>query len=235
MDWLKALGGGLGSGSSMMDSFLNPGKGYEKAQDQLDKYYRESQGYYGQGQNYLDPFRTRGEGAYGQMSGAMNALLDPAKLQGEWIKSYAESPAAKNAEAMAQQHGLDAASSMGLMGSSPALSAIQAGTSQIGMEDRQNYLNDLMQKYLAGAGMAQNLYGTGLQAGGWQSQNAMNMMKNAMDMGQSSAGMAYGKQNAPGDLFGKLIGTAASFMSGGMGGGGMGAGGGGGGWSFAGA
>src|SRR6185436_3930339 len=135
------------------------------------------------------------------------------------MKSYTESPTAKYTEGLAQEHGLDAASGLGLMGSNTALNAIQGGTSQIGLADRDNYLNSLMQKYLAGTGIAGNIFGTGASAANAMSQNAMNM-------GNNSAQMAFGAQNAPGDLFGKLLGTGIGFATGGIGGGAGGAAGG---------
>lgn len=217
MSWLDPFGVG-----DMADSFLHPEKGYKKGQEQLDKYYQ-------QGQGYLNPYNQYGQSAYGNYSDAMKRLLDPAALQADWIKGYSESPAAKNAEAMAQEHGLDAASSLGLMGSNTALNAIQSGTTQIGLDDRQNYLNDLMQKYLAGAGIAGNIFGTGANAAG-------SMANNAMNMGNNSAQMAFGQQNAPGQLFGQLLGTGIGYMAGGPAGAAMGAnamnGGGGNSWSF---
>lgn len=196
MSWLDPFGVG-----NMADSFLHPEKGYEKGQDQLNKYYN-------QGQGYLNPYNQFGQSAYGNYSDAMKRLLDPAALEGDWIKGYSESPSAKNAEGMAQEHGLDAASGLGLMGSNTALNAIQGGTTQIGLDDRQNYLNDLMQKYMAGAGIAGNIFNTGANAAG-------SMANNAMNMGNNSAQMAYGAQNAPGDLFGKLVGTGIGYMTGG--------------------
>lgn len=211
MSWLDPFDIG-----GKFDSFMHPEKGYEKGQEQLDKYYKDAQG-------NLQPYNQYGQSAYGNLSDAMKRLLDPAGLQNEWIKGYSESPAAKNAEAMAQEHGLDAASGLGLMGSNTALNAIQSGTSQIGMNDRQNYLDNLMQKYLAGAGIAGNIFNTGANAAGAMSNNAMNM-------GNNSAQMAFGAQNAPGDLFGKLLGTGIGYMAGGPAGAAAGASGNG--WSF---
>lgn len=197
----------------MFDSFLHPEKGYEAAQDELNKYFN-------QGQRYLQPYNQFGMNAYGDYSGAMKRLLDPAALEGEWIKGYSESPAAKQAEATAQGHGLNAASSMGLMGSNTALNAIQSGTSRIGLEDRQNYLNDLMQKYLAGAGIAGNIFNTGAGA-------ASTMSNNAMNMGNNSAQMAYNRENAPGNMFAGLLGAGMGLAGSALGGpigGAMGAG-----------
>jgi hypothetical protein len=100
---------------------------------------------------------------------------------------------------------------MGVLGSTPAMKSIQAGTNQIGADDQLNYINQLMGMYLPGAQLAQGIYGTGAQAG-----NAMG--QNAMQMGQNSAQMAFGKQNAPGQMFNDLLKTGAYMFTGGMGG-----------------
>jgi hypothetical protein len=215
MSWLDPFDVG-----GKFDSFMHPEKGYKKGQEQLDKYYN-------QGQGYLNPYNQFGQGAYGNLSEAMKRLLDPQGLQNEWAKGYTESEAAKSTARMAQENGLDAASSLGLNGSNTALNAIQGGTTNIGLQDRQNYMNDLMQKYLAGAGIAGNIFNTGAGAAGSMSNNAMNM-------GNNSAQMAFGAQNAPGDLFGKLLGTGIGYATGGPAGaaGAAAKGGGGGGWSF---
>lgn len=184
---------------SWLSSWLHPERGYQAGQEQLDKYYN-------QGQGYLNPYSQGGQQAFNPLMNQMQQLMDPQALQDKWAKGYKESEAAKGMEGMAQQHGLDAASSMGLMGSSPAISAIQAGTSQIGAQDRQNYMNDLMQKYQAATGIGQNLYGIGANAAGQQSQNAMNM-------GQQSAGMQFGQTNAPGQMFGQGVGYAGNLLS----------------------
>jgi hypothetical protein len=192
-----------------LDSFFHPGEGYKKGQGKLNKYYQE-------GQDYLQPYNQFGQDAHGNLSEVMKRLLDPAGLQNEWAKGYTQSESSKNTQHMAQENGLDAASGLGLMGSNTALNAIQGGTTQIGLNDRQNYMDNLMQKYLAGAGIAGNMYNTGANAAGAMSNNAMNM-------GNNSAQMAYGQQNAGGDLFGKLLGAgiggaasgAASAASGG--------------------
>jgi hypothetical protein len=171
--------------------FLNPGQGYSDAQDQLNKYYN-------QGQGYLQPYNQHGQDQYNNLNTYINKFMDPAKLQSDWSNSYKESDFAKNQAAMSQEQGVDAASALGLNGSNSALNAIQQGTAQIGMADKQNYLNDLMEKYKTGAGLSQNIYGIGANAAGQQSQHAENM-------GQNSAGMAYGQQNAGGNMIGGLI------------------------------
>lgn len=205
-----------------LDSFLDPGEGYAKGQEQLDKYYGQSKDLFNQAQASLQPYNQFGQNAYGNLSGAMQRLLDPASLEADWIKGYSASPSAINAEQLATQHGLDAASGLGLMGSNTALNAIQTGTSQIGLNDRQNYLDNLMQKYLAGTTIAGNIFNTGANAANAMSSNAMNFGRNAMDMGENSAQMAYGQQNAGGQmlagLLGAGIGAAGSALGGPMGG-----------------
>lgn len=192
---------------SWLSSFLHPGRAYDKAQGQLDKYYN-------QGQGYLNPYNQGGQDQYGKLNQATNELLDPQALYDKWSKGYQESEAAKQNEGIAKEHGLDAASSMGIMGSTPALNAIQAGTSGIVAQDKQKYLDDLMDKYKSGISSAQGLYNTGAGAAGQESQNAMNM-------GSNSAQMAFGKQNAGGDMFGKSMGMFAKmlqdYLTGGMG------------------
>ena len=184
---------------SWFSSWLHPQKGYDKAQEQLNQYYNEAQG-------NLQPYNQNGQNAFGGINQAMQNLLNPQTLQDQWSKGYQESDLAKQNEAMASQHGLDAASSMGLMASSPAIQAIQSGTSGIVAADRQKYLDDLMQKYMAGIGIGQNVYNTGANSANALSQNAMNM-------GQNSAEMAYGKENSGGNMFNSLIGTGAGLAA----------------------
>lgn len=189
---------------SWLSSFLHPERAYDKAQQKLDQYYQ-------QGQGYLQPYNQYGLDTYGKYSSAMDKLLNPSALQDEWSKNYQESDIAKQNEAMATQHGLDAASSMGLMGSSPAISAIQSGTAGIVAQDRQKYLDDLMQKYMTGIGIGQDIYGKGANAANSMSQNAMNQ-------GQNSAQMEFNKNNAQGDMFGKLLGYGAGTIGSALGG-----------------
>lgn len=114
---------------------------------------------------YMQPYDDYGLAAGGALSGAMHNLLDPTAMMGKWASSYQESPEAKQLEATAQNRGMDAASAMGLMGSSPALRAIQSGTTGIMANDRQNYLQNLMHQYQLGTGVAQNMYGIGANMG----------------------------------------------------------------------
>jgi hypothetical protein len=189
---------------SWLSSFLHPEKSYDKAQKELEKYYQEAQ-------NGLQPYNQNGLDTYGKYSGAMDKLLNPSALQDEWSKNYQESDLAKQNEAMASQSGLNAAQQMGLNGSSPAIQAIQSGTSGIVAQDRQKYLDDLMQKYMTGIGVGSDIYGKGASAANSMSQNAMNM-------GQNSAQNKFNQSNAQGDLFGKLLGGGFGLAGSALGG-----------------
>jgi hypothetical protein len=199
---------------SWLSSWMHPERGYQAAQDQLSNYYNQAQG-------YLNPYNQHGNQQYSNLNQYIMSLMDPQALQDKWSSGWKESEAAKQLEGLASQHGLNAASSMGLMGSTPALQAIQAGTSGIAAQDRQNYLNDLMQKYMSGAGLSQNIYGIGANAAGQMGNNAMNQ-------GQNMAGLEFNKTNAPGSLFGGIMGGigkgALDYLTGGYGQGGMGRG-----------
>jgi len=179
--------------ANMLSSFLNPGKAYKKAGQQMDKYYQ-------QGQEALNPYVQQGQQAYEPMNNAMMSLLDPTALQGQWLDSYETSPWAQDLMGQAESEGLNAASSMGLLGSTTALQALQAGKSKIYNADRQAYLDDIMKKYMSGAQMAQGLYGSGQNAASQYGQNAMNQ-------GQQMGQMAYGQQAAPGQMLNNLINT----------------------------
>lgn len=164
------------------DSIFNPGKAYEKAGKEYEKKYNEAQG-------YLKPYADQGQDQYSRLNNAENSLLDPSKLQNEWSQGYEMSPYAQQMQKQAMGSGMDAASSMGLLGSSTALNNMQQGSSNIMQKDRQQYMNDLMQKYISGLGIGQNIYNQGAGASGQMSQNAMGAGEN---MGKA----AFGQQNA---------------------------------------
>jgi len=189
-----------------ISSFFNPQRGYQDAANQLQQYYGNAQG-------FLNPFMMNGQNIFGKLMGQYKNLSNPVNLENQWASSYTMSPYAKNLQGQATQSGLDAASSMGLMGSSAALNNIQNSAGNIMQSDRQQYLNDLMDKYRTAVGLGQSIYGTGANAAGMMGNNAMNM-------GNNMAGMAYGEANAPGDMFGKLLGLGTmagiDYLTGGM-------------------
>lgn len=191
---------------NQIDSFLHPEKGFEKAGEEMEKYYQDAQG-------NLRPYNEQGLNQYQRLMEQANALNNPEALQNKWASGYNESPAAQALFNKSREAGLGAASQMGLMGSSAALNNIQQSGSDIMQNDRQNYMNDLMQKYLTSIGIGQNIYNTGASAANTMSQNAMNQ-------GQNMGAAIFGKTNAPGEMFGNFLGkginAGINYATGGM-------------------
>ena len=174
-----------------VNSFFHPEKGYKDAQKEMEDKWAQAQG-------FQQPYNQAGQNQIGILNQAQSNLLDPSKLLAEWMSKYEESPYAKRSMENAKSSGLDAASSMGLMGSSNAINNIQNSSSDIMNADRSQFLNDLMQKYMAGIGIGQNMFNTGAQTAG-------NMGNQAISVGGNTADMAYGKANSPGNLLKDLL------------------------------
>lgn len=184
---------------SILSNFLHPGRAYDRARKAEEAYYQQAQG-------MRQPFIDTGMGAGNTLQDMLSKLVNPQQLQEEWLKSYETSPYAKQLQEEAQTGGLDAASAMGLGGSSAALANIQKTTSDIYNKDRQSYLDDMMKKYLSAMGLGESLYGTGANMA---SQGA----SGAQQMGQDVAGLEYGKYQAgPNMLMNVLSKIAAMAM-----------------------
>lgn len=186
-------------GGNMLDSFLHPERGYEEAERQARRGYEEAQ-------KYQMPYQQHGLEVYGPLNEAYGNLLHPEKLAEQWSKSYEASPESKRMQDMFRQQAMEEASRMGLMGSSGAMANLQQGVGDISLADRRNYLNDLMNKYMTGIGLGQNIYGVGAQAAG-------GMGGRAFDQGGRLAELGYGRINAPGESFGNLLGMGAGVLS----------------------
>lgn len=184
------------TGYNMINSFMNPDEPYKQGQK------AENEGYYN-AQQYQQPYWQHGNDQYQNLYGAEQNLLDPEKLQAKWAEGYQTSPYAQRMLQMNQGQGLDAASSMGLEGSSGALQNIQQGAGDIVSKDRREYLNDLMQKYMAGIGIGQNIYNTGAGAGS-------DMAGHSMRHGENMSQLKYGQYGAPGEQFSKIAGAAGT-------------------------
>lgn len=183
-----------------LDNLMGSG-GYEDAQDALSKYHQQAMG-------YMHPYWQTGIDAGKGLTDAAGQLMDPQALESKWISGYQESPYAKQEQEAAQQQGMSAASSMGLEGSSPALQAIQQGTSNIGMADRQQYLKDLMDKYTMGINVNRGLYGAGATMAGQMGQDTEHY-------GDTMANLQYGADEAPWGTLGKIGGGILGWMAGG--------------------
>lgn len=184
----------------MINSFLNPGDAYKDAGNQANQAWNQMQ-------QYEKPFWQNGMDQYGRLNQATGDLMDPASLQNKWAGGYEQSPYAKQLLQQNQASGLDAASSMGLNGSSAAIGNIQQGAGNIVSKDRQQYMDDLMQKYMTGIGLGKDIYNTGANMGGL-------LGGQSQQHGDTMAGLKYGESSAPGQLLGQLIGAGMGAAGG---------------------
>lgn len=164
---------------------------YDDASKEMDKYWQQAQQFGQQGFGYQQPFRRAGLEQTGRLNEAENSLLDPSALLAKWMQSYQMSPYAQKSLENAKESGLGAASSMGLMGSSAALNNIQNSAGDIMNADRQTYLNDLMNKYMQGIGIGQNIFNTGASTAGNMGNQAINLGNQALGVGGNQAQLAY--------------------------------------------
>lgn len=193
--WGSAIGAGIGALSGLFGD--DP---YESAEDANRRAWEQAQA-------YEKPYWQHGLDQYGMLSDAEKSLLNPEELQNKWASGYEQSPYAKRMLDMNKASGLNLASSMGLMGASPMLSNIQTKAGDIVSKDRQQYLDDLMTKYMKGIGIGRDIYETGAQMGS-------RLGEQAMGYGENMGSLAYGKNN---QLQNMLMEMMKANMSGGGG------------------
>jgi hypothetical protein len=191
---------------SWLTEFLHPGGAYKGAGQ------KEEEGY-NQGVGFRQPYMDFGTGAGKSLQEIWDQLQNPGKLQDEWSQGYKESDYAKQLEAANTAQGMDQASELGLGGSSAALSNVQHGAGDIVAKDRQNYMNDLMQKYMAGIGIGTNMFNTGADTA---NKGAEGAQRHGEWQGQNT----YNQQSAGRNQLMQLMSIMASAMGGGGGGGG---------------
>ena len=186
-----------------MGIFSNP---YKKAKKNYQQGADQVQQQYGQAEQSYQPYVDQGQQAYGGYSQMMNNLMNPAQLQNDWMNSYETSDQARLASRDAQTAGLDSASSQGLMGSTPAIQAMQAGSANIMADDKQKYLDSLMQKYTAGASIAGNIYNTGANMAGQQGQMRGQRAGMTNQQNQDMANLQYNQDAYGGKTAGAVAG-----------------------------
>ena len=183
---------------SWFSDFMHPGQAYGQAAETNKQGYEEGKG-------LRQPYIDQGGQAGGDIMQMLHKLMNPGALQDEWSQGYNTSDTAKQGMADAQSNGMDAASSMGLGGSSAALSNIQNTTSQIGAQYKQQYMKDMMEKYMSAMGLGNSIYGQGA--------NTANQGANsAQQFGENQAGINYNQQNAGAGLFGSMLGGGAGLL-----------------------
>lgn len=191
---------------NMLDSFMHPEKGYQEAQKPVRKSWEQAQ-------DFQAPYANAGRDQIPTLRGAEDQLLHPEQLQNQWAAQYEASPYAQQLLKENQSQGLDAASYMGLNGSSAALGNIQQGAGKITSADRQQFLNDLMEKFIKGLGIGQDIFGKGAATAG-------NLGQQSIGVGETLGNLRGNEVNAPGNQFNNLLRTAAQAYGSYAGGGG---------------
>lgn len=183
---------------SWLSSWLKPGKAYGQAQDDLAGGYASSTA-------YSRPYLDRGVMGGDRAATAMDRLLNPGALRDEWSRGYETSGYAQDMMRDATEQGMDLANAMGLGGSNTALGALSHERSRIMNAERSRYLDDLMNKYMQGAGIARGFYDTGA---GVASREADRAYQHASDQ----AGLTYGKNAAGGNRMNQLLSLGSRFL-----------------------
>lgn len=185
-------------------SITHPERGYEKAQEMMNLGYLQALG-------FMQPNTDRGDMAWNQLQPQFQKLLNPGQLQDEWIKGYEPSQYAQGQAQISREQGANALSSLGLLGSTPGAKAVASAGSDIMLRDRQQYLDDLMQKYLTGINLTHSIYNTG-------ANTRNNAAQHAMTMGDWSGVNAANQYLAPGrmaaGLFGNMLGQGMGMGQG---------------------
>lgn len=182
--------------SNMLSSFVHPERGYDAAAAKQREYWDQAKG-------YQTPYMNAGTDQIGKLNDAQGKLLNPSDLLNDWMSKYKTSAFAQKSMDNAKEAGMSGASSMGLLGSSAALNNVQQSSSDIMNADRQQYLSDMMQKYMAGIGIGQNMFGVGANTAG-------NLGRESLEVGNDQGAAAYGSKNAPGNLLKDLLAMAAN-------------------------
>ena len=194
---------------SWFSQWSHPGRAYKKAGQVEAENFNKSQ-------QFRNPAIEHGEEAYKTYNDMYNKLAHPEDLQSDWASHYEKSPYAQNLQQEALGQGMDAASASGLGGSSAAIANIQKGGADIMQKDRQQYMDDMMKKYLAAMGIGSDIYGKGTS----MASNAANAQQ---QHGEWNAQNQFNQNNAGGNKFGDIASSIpamiAAMYGGGMGGG----------------
>ena len=179
------------------------GNPYEHAQSELEKYYKQAQG-------YQNPFYEAGTGTLPYMERYIGEMADPAKFIGGLESQYQESPEAKQAQQEALKGGQSAAAASGMLGSTPFMKQQQQTASDVANRYKQQWLKNVLGIH--------GQYGQGLSGLTGMGQHAADEMTGMSEReAQAMADMAYGQsqaQNKQAGGIGGLIGGLTGLVGG---------------------
>jgi hypothetical protein len=175
--------------------FGDPSKPYNEAGKEFEKYYNQAR-------EYQQPYYEAGTGAIPQYQDYLKKMSDPAKYINNLTKQYSTSPQEQYAQDQAMRAATNAASSSGLIGSTPYQLQAQQNAGDIANQYQNQWLQNVLginSQYGAGLG---NLMGMG-QGGANQITNLLSSLGSNMGQIAYRGGMA--KQQQMQDLLGLLL------------------------------
>lgn len=184
-----ALGGAIGGAGSL---FGSPGRPYERASEELDRYLPQAEG-------YQRPFYEAGTRAIPQFEEFLNERRDPSQFINKLMEGYQESPHARYLTDRTMRAARNRGSAEGTIGSTPMARFMQQEAGNIASGDIQNFLSNVL-------GVSQQR-GQGLQSlmGGGQ-QSANQLLNLLSSFAGEKAGLRYGEEAAEQGGIGNLLG-----------------------------
>lgn len=189
---------GSGLGGALGGLFGNPGKPYDKAMEEYQKYMN-------MGQGVQQPYLNAGSGALGDYQKWLQGQSDPSGFINNLMGQYKESPYTNYLQQQAQNAGINAGSASGMGGSSALMQQMQQNAANIG----QQGMNDWLQNVLG----INTQYGQGQQNLMTGGQNAANKLTELFNqMGKNMGEQAYNKESSKQNNFWNTLGGIGSMI-----------------------
>lgn len=187
-----------GLGGIFSGLFGNSDAPYRAAGEQYEKWGNEAK-------HAQEPFYNAGAGAIPQFQNWLQGMQDPAAFINHLMGNYSQSPWAQNQQRQAMRGAQNFGSATGLSGSTPLMLQAQQNSANIGSEDQNRWLQNVLG--------INTQYGAGTQnlmQGGQNSANALTDLYSNLgnNMGQAAYGERAGKSN---DLFNLISGGLSLF------------------------
>jgi hypothetical protein len=213
MDWKKAIGsssalGALGSifGAMGSNGFNNP---QDAAKPYIDQIPNSLHPYY-------DPYIQRGERAGNDLEGKYSQMMnDPNGLLQQFGSKYTQSPGFQFKLKQALQAADHAAAAGGMSGSPMHQQQEMQLANDIGNQDYNDYMSNIMRMYGLGEQGERNMYGMGYGASNEMGQSIGNALNSQAQLAYQGAQAKNQKESQDQGFWGSLaggLGSLASFL-----------------------
>lgn len=186
------------AGSLLSGLFGGSGDPYKQAMEQYQKWANEAK-------NVQNPYLNAGQGAIPDYQKWLESQKDPSKFINDIMGQYGESPWARYEQQQSMRAGENAASALGLLGSTPFAQQMQQNAMNISSQDMQNWLNNVLGINAQYGQGQQNMMGIGA--------NAANALTNMYaNLGQQMGEAAYGQKAGQNQDFGNSLAGALGMI-----------------------